>query len=63
MVVPLYSENTKKKGGVCPGWRKGENGKPRGYVDISDLCRLFGRRRATIYVMMVDERLPQATER
>ena len=39
--------------------KPGTSGVPVGYVGVKDMCRLFGKCRATIYVMVADGRLPK----
>ena len=34
-------------------------GTPKGYIGMSDVCRLFGKSRKTIYNMIGDGRLPK----
>jgi predicted DNA-binding transcriptional regulator AlpA len=39
--------------------RKGTHGVPAGYVNLEELCRLFGRSRKTIHLMCETGTLPK----
>jgi len=39
--------------------KKGENGIPKGYIGVNEVCELFGKSRKTIYQMIAEKRLPK----
>ena len=55
----LWDSTTEKKMIEQTEKKKGMNGVPKGYLGVADMCRLFGRSRATIYEMIADGRLPK----
>jgi len=39
--------------------KKGENGVPKGYIGVKEVCELFGKSQKTIYQMIAEGRLPK----
>ena len=39
--------------------KKGQHGVPKGYINMAELCRLFGRSRKTIHIMVETGALPR----